>query len=74
VTQHDPEFLRHVHVVPFDTAVDIEALRFEEDLARYRFRKFQEAREKARSIRLTLLVCIAISSCFWLGVYLWWAH
>jgi hypothetical protein len=67
----DPEFLRSVNVVPFDTALDAEAIRNDEKLATL---KFAQAREREEAIKAARGIWFGLCFSFFcfLVAYLVW--
>lgn len=65
----DPEFLRSVHVVPFDLEAEREQERFDESLAIHRFLAAQE-REEDRNRKLAQLFAVLFSVFAWIAIYL----
>lgn len=65
----DPEFLRQLHIVPFDTEADFAAERRREYEASYVFARVQE-REESVGICRAILGSIVFSVLF--GAACWW--
>jgi predicted SprT family Zn-dependent metalloprotease len=63
----DPEFLRQVHITPYDYAADLEAERWREEQASYAYRCWC-GRERLRRQRKQVLFALVFSVvCFALG-------
>lgn len=65
----DPEFLRSVNMIPFDTEVSAETMRWDEMQAAYRF-SLRERHKSVKTARM-LLGVLAFAICSWAAAIAW---